>query len=144
MPTSVPYRSLYVAPSSSVLARACLRAGGCRWESLAQGMSAENFLPLKPLIGGEDYLQPAPLRSNPSLSSWFCARDFLEPLIRTGTRCRLIQRVPVVGWVAIVQHTVENLVGIIPGPVCAQGSLIIHPGEDDDFRTRIVAKEQAE
>ena len=51
---------------------------------------------------------------------------------------------PVVGWVAIVQHTLENLVGIVPGPVCAQGSLIIHPGEDDDFRTRIVAKEQAE
>src|SRR5690606_21486576 len=51
---------------------------------------------------------------------------------------------PVVGWVAIVQHTLENLVGIVPGPVCAQGALIIHTGEDDDLRTRIVAKEQAE
>src|SRR5690606_10578966 len=55
MATSVPDRSLYVAPSSSVLARACVRAGECRWETLAQGMSAEKFLLLKPLIRGEDY-----------------------------------------------------------------------------------------
>lgn len=55
-----------------------------------------------------------------------------------------MKRGPIVGRIAIVQHSFEDFVGIGFRTIGPQGRFIIHPSEDDDFRVRIVAEEQPE
>jgi hypothetical protein len=53
------------------------------------------------------------------------------------------QRVPVVGWVASLEHLAEGATGVVRTLVRAARVLVIDPRIDDDATRRVVAEEQA-
>ena len=55
-----------------------------------------------------------------------------------------MQRVPIVGGIAVIQHPLEDLIGIRFGAVGPQAVFVVHPGEDDDLAGAAVAEKEPE
>ena len=55
-----------------------------------------------------------------------------------------MQRVPVIRGGAVVQHPLEDLVGVRFGAVTSQAVLVVYPGEDDNLAGAAIAEEEPE
>ncbi len=82
-----------------------------------------------------------PYRDYPSR---FRGRGFFQPRNGLGVRRLLVQRIPIIGRIAVVQHSLEDLVGVRLGDVGPQAVLVNHPGEDDHLAGAAVAEEKPE
>lgn len=73
----------------------------------------------------------------------FCRdKGTVETPFDAAFRCRFHQRFPIVEWIAVIQHGLENGIGIRFGAICSQGIFIVHPGKDDDFGPGAVAEKR--
>ncbi len=71
-------------------------------------------------------------------------RGFCQSCNSFGIRSLLLQRVPVVRRIAVVQHTFEDFVGVRLGTVSPHSVLVIYPSEDDDLAGAVIAEEEPE
>ena len=54
-----------------------------------------------------------------------------------------VQWGPAIWWLATLEHLREKRVWIRIAAGRAQASFVVHPGENDDLRSRVVAKEES-
>jgi hypothetical protein len=70
---------------------------------------------------------------SPSSALACCSR---EPASRCWLRGSSKQLLPRIGWIPAIQHLTKHRVSVVGALIGAQRRVIVHPGENDDFRVR--------